>query len=83
MLRHSVRSPHTLMWLVEEKTLKPTDPVYIHVGWELSLISHAAEKEKKKILLRIQILLRIHCTQKIPYTAFRMMLADMLTFTEH
>ena len=63
--------------------LKPTDPVYIHVGWELSLISHAAEKEKKKILLRIQILLRIHCTQKIPYTAFRMMLADMLTFTEH
>lgn len=27
--------------------LKPTDPVYIHVGWELSIISHEAEKEKK------------------------------------
>lgn len=47
MLRHSVRSPHTLMWLVKEKMLKPTDPIYIHVGWELPIISHAAEKEKK------------------------------------
>ena len=28
--------------------LKPMDPVYIHVGWELSIVSHAAEKEKKK-----------------------------------
>lgn len=46
MLRHSVRS--ALCGLVEEKMLKPTDPVYIHVGWELSIISHEAEKEKKK-----------------------------------
>ena len=62
--------------------LKPMDPVYIHVGWELSIVSHEAEKEKINPL-RIQIFLRIHCTQTIPYTAFRMRLADMLTFTEH
>ena len=62
--------------------LKPMDPVYIHVGWELSIVSHAAEKEKINPL-RIQIFLRIHCTQTIPYTAFIMRLAYVLTFTEH